>query len=137
MARAALLIASVAIAISIAGSIAGCRVPQRIPRVVIGPFDGAPSSATFHRIVSAARAAGYEPLSSDARSGVIRVRAQASVRGEHAFTIQCFADGLVQIVPVGPLVSRDGDRFVLPAPLRTEMVTLADALTAARHAPDP
>lgn len=135
MARRALLILHVAV-LALAPSVAGCRVPQRIPTVVVGPFDEAPSIATFERIVSTARAAGYEPSAIDPQRGMFRVRSMSTTRtGEHGFLVQCFADGLLQIVPVGPTVTRETNVFVLPATLRTEMVGLAQVLSAARTAP--
>lgn len=134
MARRAVLIALAIASLAIGASIAGCQVPQRMPPVVIGPFDGAPSVETFERIVMLARAAGYQPVLADAETGVLRLRALSTVRGgEHGFVVQCFADGLVQIVPVGPRVSRRGSTFLVPPPLHTELVALADALSAARR----
>ena len=135
MARRPLLILRVA-AVALALSIAGCRVPQRIPTVVVGPFDEAPSVATFERILSTVRTAGYEPSGIDPQHGMFRVRSMSTTRtGEHGFLIQCFADGLLQIVPVGPTVTREPGVFVLPATLRSEMVALAQVLSSARAAP--
>lgn len=135
MARRTLLILRVAV-LAIAAATAGCRVPQRIPPVVVGPFDEAPSLGAFERILATVRAAGYEPSAIDAERGMFRVRSMSTTRpGEHGFLVQCFADGLLQLVPVGPAVTREANVFVLPATLRAEMVALAHVLSSTRRAP--
>lgn len=130
MGRRALLIALTVLAA------AGCQVAQRIPVIVVGPFDEAPSVATFQRILVRVRAAGYEPELADPRLGIFRVRARYVSRlGEHGFVVQCYADGLVEVSPIGPAVEQVQDGFVLPPSLRNELVLFSQRLADARRAP--
>lgn len=115
--------------IALAG--AGCVRGARVAPLVVGPIVGAPSPDAFERVLQTARSQGYIPEGADLSLGVFRVATQWSHRGvPHELHVQCFASGHVQVIPAGPRVARRGGLFVVPGPLREEMVHFTRALAA-------
>lgn len=127
--RSSMAVLVLAALVALAGT--GCARGARIAPLVVGPIIGAPSPDAFERVLQTARSQGYTPEGTDMSLGVFRVATQWSHRGvPHEMIVQCFASGHVQVIPAGPRVARHGGLFVLPAPLREEMVLFTRALAA-------
>lgn len=109
----------------------GCNRLARTAPVVVGPMIGAPSIEAFERLLQTARAQGYEVDGEDRSLGVFRVGARwTSPQGAHRFHVQCFASGHVQVVAAGPRVQRYGSDYVMPRPLRDELIAFTQGLAA-------
>ncbi|MDQ3035936.1 MAG: hypothetical protein M3Y87_26265 [Myxococcota bacterium] len=120
----------VLLALALAIVTAGCAGMARTPPVVIGRVVGAPSPEAFQRLVQSARTQGYRPQDADLSLGVFHVPAHWSAQGAHRFDVQFFASGHVQIVAAGPRVRRNGSDYLMPRPLRDELVAFAQGLSA-------
>lgn len=103
----------------------GCTSWAHMPAGVIGPIDGTPSPESFERVLGAARTAGYEPQNVDAASGSFDVPSWTNRSGgQYAIGVRVYQEGWVQLVPKGPNVTRDEDRYRMPSPVKQDLVTL-------------
>src|SRR5688572_11254393 len=110
--------------------IGACGRLSSVPPLSVGPVQPAPE--TFQQLVTFVQARGYTPLEADPATGTLRVQANTSSRrGAYMFTLQCYREGWVSIIPNGPNVRRDGDVWLLPGSLREEYVDLGTALAQA------
>lgn len=106
-----------------------------MPPILVGRAADAPSPVLLERLVQAARERGYEPLTVDAEHGRFAIAPRGiRVRNGHTILVECFADGLVLISPVGPDVERRRRHYVLPRALREEILELSEALGQAARA---
>ncbi|UJR86057.1 hypothetical protein [Sandaracinus amylolyticus] len=121
------------IAIVLAVASLGCQAGQRVPPVLVGPMRAGPSREAFDALLDGVRSAGFTVEDADVVAGRFRVVSRYADRstriGEHAFVVQCFQTGHVQIVAVGPRVGHEGSDYVMPPGLRRELVALSQVLT--------
>lgn len=112
----------------------GCGVSMaQVPPLAVSVSPGDP--AVFERIVTVMRSRGYVLVSSDPSTGVFTVSAQRRARPSEnvVFTVQCYRNGFVEIVPSGPRVERRGDVYVAPSSIVEEYRDLALALNETIH----
>lgn len=95
--------------------------------MVLGPYSSPPDQ-TFQTVLAAAQSRGYVPLEADPSLGLILFASQHRQWGPTFIRVQCWNGGWVQVVPDGPVVRRQGDRYVLPGPLYLEVRDFAIAL---------
>jgi hypothetical protein len=108
-----------AVALLLAG---GCAVPVTI--LGAGPL-AADDPMILDYALLAVRNEGYRPIELDPNAGRFEVESRS---GRARFVVQCFADGWISIVPVGPGIDREGDRFSMSRSLRDEYGHLAAAI---------
>lgn len=96
---------------------------------VLGAGPGRPGDPEiFHDAVRALSTLGYQPHGLDAPHGTFYVIARSDRTGRTRFTVQCFADGYVSLVPEGGHVERDGEQLRLGRHTHEEYLRLAAAL---------
>jgi hypothetical protein len=71
---------------------------------------------------------GYQPHGLDAPHGTFYVLARSDRTGLTRFTVQCFSDGYVSLVPEGGSVRRVGEEVHLLPRLHDEYVRLAASI---------
>jgi hypothetical protein len=105
---------------------AGCNV---VPSHVLGAGPVSPGDPRLlDDVILAVRGAGYRPLELEPESGRFELVAQSDRRGETRFVVQCFSDGWVSILPVGPGVTESDGHLSMPRALRNEYGALAEAI---------
>lgn len=111
-------------------ALAGCAGSITTP--VLG---GGPGASGDPRVLDDAmhgvQAVGYQPLRVDPAAGRFVVLAQSDRNGLTQFAVQCFREGFVSIVPDGPGITQEGERFRMPGPIAQEYRRLAFAVSAA------
>jgi hypothetical protein len=110
--------------------LAACGQLSRVPPLRVGPVES--NAETFERLQTFVQARGYVPTHTNATRGTLRFRSSFSRPGlQYTFTIQCYREGWVALIPQGPRVRRDRDSWLMPGPLRREYVDLGVALASA------
>jgi len=130
-ARAAGCVAAVLV---LAGALAGCGGSAHMPPALVGPGAVAPTRQSFEGLVVVLRGLGYETRTVDLAQGQIQLVARYHRRlgDEHLITVQCFGDGWLRLTPSGASVRMDASALRMPAPLRDEVVGVAEALDGSR-----
>lgn len=85
----------------------------------------------FDDALRGARAAGYHAVDEEPEAGRFSIVSRTDRSGATRFVVQCYSDGWISIVVVGPRVQRVGDRLVMHPRLRAEYAALAEEVAGA------
>lgn len=120
---------AVCVVLASCAALSACAGPRLVP--VLGGGPGRPGDP--HILGDAAGAVqvlGYQPRALDAEHGSFYVTARSDRSGLTRFTVQCFSDGFVSILPSGGAVTREGDALRLPPRIHQEYLRLAASIAA-------
>ena len=100
-----------------------------MPTLAIDLVDG-PNQRSFDRMVAVAAAMGYPLEFSSPQYGVFGVQAHVPTGpdGATSFVVQCYADGGAVLTVLGGVAVPGTERTRVSSRIRTEAVTLAQAL---------
>jgi hypothetical protein len=96
----------------------------------MGPYADRHDEQLFTSVLESARSQGYQPTEVDPSRGRFTVPASSVVATRRmtynaTFTVQCYREGWVRIVPSGSGVRTENDEYVVVTPIKQELETFA------------
>ncbi len=116
-----------ALAVALGLVLLGCVGWSDVRPIVLGPYTDRPNPTLFQQAVSAAASQGYQAQNVDPSRGTFTVAANTRIRfaAGSTFTVQCYREGWVRVVPGGAYVEANQDHYSVAGNLRQELESFA------------